>query len=83
MFWTKRHKSNININININEINMGTDDKSKNGEVEAIQTLCAANEVQLVNYLNALHIDNGLLINFGGETLECKRKYRVYKCPFK
>lgn len=52
-------------------------------ELKANQTLCAANEVQLVNYLNALHIDNGLLINFGGETLECKRKYRVYKCPFK
>ena len=52
-------------------------------ELKANQTLCAANEVQLVNYLNALHIDSGLLINFGGETLECKRKYRVYKCPFK
>jgi hypothetical protein len=52
-------------------------------ELKANQSLCAANEVQLVNYLNALHIDNGLLINFGGETLQCKRKYRVYKCPFK
>ncbi len=52
-------------------------------ELKANQSLCAANEVQLVNYLNALRIDNGLLINFGGETLQCKRKYRQYRCPFK
>ncbi|MGP1464499.1 GxxExxY protein [Prevotella koreensis] len=51
-------------------------------ELKANHSLCPANEVQLVNYLNALHIDNGLLINFGGEKLECKRKFRKYKLPF-
>ena len=47
-------------------------------ELKAINALCKANEVQLVNYLNASMIDDGLLINFGGEKLECKRKYRQY-----
>ena len=36
-------------------------------------------EVQLVNYLSATHIDNGLLINFGAPKLEIKRKFRQYK----
>jgi GxxExxY protein len=48
-------------------------------ELKANNALCAANEVQLVNYLNATGIENGLLINFGGERLECKRKYRTYR----
>ena len=33
-------------------------------------------EVQLVNYLAAIKIDDGLLINFGGTSPEFKRKYR-------
>lgn len=33
-------------------------------------------EVQLVNYLNALNKDIGLLINFGPNGVEVKRKYR-------
>jgi len=48
-------------------------------ELKANNALCAANEVQLVNYLNATGIENGLLINFGGDRLECKRKYRTYR----
>lgn len=48
-------------------------------ELKANQALVRANEVQLVNYLNASGIENGLLINFGGERLECKRKYRQYR----
>ena len=47
-------------------------------ELKANQSLVKANEVQLVNYLNAANIENGLLINFGGEKLEIKRKYRTY-----
>lgn len=35
--------------------------------------------VQLADYLTALHIANGLLVNFGGEKIEIKRKYRQYK----
>lgn len=47
-------------------------------ELKAIHALTTAHEVQLVNYLTAMHIDYGLLINFGGEKLEIKRKYREY-----
>ena len=48
-------------------------------ELKANNALCTANEVQLVNYLTALGIDDGLLINFGAERLEVKRKYRMFK----
>ena len=48
-------------------------------EIKAIQHLMSAHEAQLVNYLTATKIDCGLLINFGGERLEIKRKYRTYK----
>ena len=48
-------------------------------ELKANNALCTANEVQLVNYLTALGIDCGLLINFGAEKLELKRKYRMFK----
>ena len=48
-------------------------------EIKAIQHLLPVHEAQLVNYLTATKIDCGLLINFGGERLEIKRKYRIYK----
>lgn len=48
-------------------------------ELKATQCLTRQDEVQLVNYLTALHIDTGLLINFGDDNLEIKRKYREYK----
>ena len=48
-------------------------------ELKANQALVTANEVQLVNYLNVANIENGLLINFGGEKLEIKRKFRTYR----
>ena len=41
-----------------------------------------AHEIQLVNYLTATGVDNGLLINFGSEELQFKRKYRVYRKRF-
>ena len=47
-------------------------------EVKALQTLSKAHEVQLVNYLTATRIDNGLLINFGS-SVEVKRKFRQFK----
>ena len=47
-------------------------------EVKALQALSKAHEVQLVNYLTATGIDNGLLINFG-PSVEVKRKFREYK----
>jgi GxxExxY protein len=48
-------------------------------ENKAIQKLAVAHEVQLVNYLTATGIDEGLLLNFGGSRLEYKKKFRIYK----
>ncbi|PYI62677.1 MAG: GxxExxY protein [Verrucomicrobia bacterium] len=45
-------------------------------ELKAIQTLAKAHEVQLVNYLVATNIDEGLLVNFGAERLQFKKKFR-------
>ena len=48
-------------------------------EIKATQDLSIANEVQLVNYLTSTQIDDGLLINFGADKLQFKRKYRIYR----
>ena len=48
-------------------------------ELKANQALAPANEVQLVNYLTATGIEVGLLLNFGAERLEFKRKTRTYQ----
>lgn len=45
-------------------------------ELKAVQKLVPAHEVQLVNYLTTTGIDEGLLLNFGAERLEYKKKYR-------
>ena len=46
-------------------------------ELKGIDRLAKCHEVQLVNYLTATNLDVGLLINFGGESLEFKRKHRL------
>lgn len=48
-------------------------------ELKASQSLAKAHEVQLVNYLVATRIDEGLLVNFGAERVEFKKKFRVPK----
>ena len=48
-------------------------------ELKAVNSLHMAHEVQLVNYLTATGIDNGLLINFGSEELQFRRKFRIYR----
>ena len=48
-------------------------------ELKAVQSLATAHEVQTVNYLVATGIDVGLLINFGAERLEFKKKFRLAK----
>lgn len=48
-------------------------------ELKATQDLSIANEVQLVNYLTSTQIDDGLLINFGSDKLQFKRKYRIFR----
>jgi GxxExxY protein len=47
-------------------------------ELKAIQSLAREHEVQLVNYLTATGIDDGLLINFG-PSVHVKRKCREYR----
>lgn len=47
-------------------------------ELKANLTLAKEHEVQLVNYLAATGIADGLLINFG-LSVQVKRKYRSYK----
>ena len=48
-------------------------------EYKSIQKLNKIHEVQLVNYLVATGIDVGVLINFGEEKVEIKRKVRDLK----
>ena len=48
-------------------------------ENKAVHALTSAHEVQLVNYLTATGIEVGLLLNFGAERLEFKRKSRTYR----
>jgi GxxExxY protein len=45
-------------------------------EFKAVQKLVVTHEVQLVNYLTTTGIDEGLLLNFGAERLEYRKKYR-------
>jgi GxxExxY protein len=45
-------------------------------ELQFIQNLNKEHEVQLVNYLNGLKIEIGLLLNFRPHGVEVKRKYR-------
>ena len=48
-------------------------------ELKAVQNLVPAHEVQTVNYLVATGKDIGLLLNFGAERLEFKKKFRLPK----
>jgi GxxExxY protein len=48
-------------------------------ELKAVEALQKVHEVQLVNYLTATGIDDGLLINFGSQKIEFKRKFRIYR----
>ena len=50
-------------------------------ELKAVERLCKAHEVQTVNYLMATGLDIGLLINFGAESLEFKKKFRLRHAP--
>ena len=45
-------------------------------ELKAVSSLSKPDEVQLVNYLTATQRDFGLLINFGAQSLQFKRKHR-------
>jgi len=45
-------------------------------ELKSVQNTVESHEVQLVNYLNGLKKEIGLLINFGPTGVTIKRKYR-------
>jgi GxxExxY protein len=45
-------------------------------ELKSVQRLAKEHEVQLVNYLNGIKKDVGMLINFGPSGVQVKRKYR-------
>src|SRR5438445_12081900 len=48
-------------------------------ELKANQLLAKAHAVQLVNYLVATGINEGLLLNFGAERLEYKKRFGCSK----
>ncbi len=48
-------------------------------ELKGVERLAKEHEAQVVNYLTATGLDIGLLINFGGESLEFNRKHRLRK----
>jgi GxxExxY protein len=48
-------------------------------ELKAVKQLAKAHEVQIVNYLVATRKPVGLLINFGEDKVEVKRKLRELK----
>ena len=50
-------------------------------ELKSVENLSKAHEVQLVNYLNGMKKEIGLLINFGPSGVNVKRKYRNLKKP--
>lgn len=44
-------------------------------ELKAVQNLEDVHKAQAINYLEAYHMADGLLVNFGGLSLEFKRLY--------
>ncbi|MEI7902652.1 MAG: GxxExxY protein [bacterium] len=48
-------------------------------ELKACQTLHQRHEAQVVNYLVATGVEVGLLFNFGTDSLQFKRKHRIFR----
>ena len=46
-------------------------------ELKTVEQFSEAHDRQLINYLVATGVDDGLLINFG-ESVQVRRKYRRY-----
>ena len=42
-------------------------------ELKAVSTLLPTHLAQLLNYMKAMKLEHGLLINFGSETFQCKK----------
>jgi GxxExxY protein len=45
-------------------------------EIKAVRAIARVHEVQLVNYLVATNVDVGVLLNFGEQKVDVKRKLR-------
>ena len=50
-------------------------------EAKANRALVPRDESQLVSYLTGIRLDVGLLLNFGGESLQVRRKTRLVRPP--
>lgn len=48
-------------------------------ELKAVQELSDAHEAQLVNYLTATNLEEGLLVNFGSPSLQFKKKFKTFR----
>ena len=48
-------------------------------KVKAVRALTPKHEAQVVNYLTAIGLETGLLMNFGSDELQFKRKARTYR----
>ena len=48
-------------------------------ELKSVQALCEAHEIQLVNYLTATSLEEGLLLNFGSPSLQFKKKFKTFR----
>jgi GxxExxY protein len=48
-------------------------------ENKAVRSLSPVHETQLVHYLTATGLEIGLLLNFGGPSLQVRRKSRLYR----
>ena len=52
-------------------------------ELKAVMALNKKHEAQVVNYLTATGIDDGILFNFGATSLQYKHKYRRFRKTIK
>ena len=46
-------------------------------ELKAVEALTVPHSIQLINYLSAAQIEQGLLLNFGTKSLQFKTKHRT------
>ena len=45
-------------------------------ELKATTTIMPAHISQTINYLNAMHLDHGMIIDFGSDKFQCKKLVR-------